>query len=49
MKDVRLVLPLIEEMKIVKLTDLFPDMSCVSSPKPRLSRGCDMLFSLSEI
>ena len=36
MKDIRLLLPLIEVMKIVRLTYLPPDMPRLSSPKPRL-------------
>ena len=38
-KDVRLLLPLIEAMKIVRLTSLLPDMPRLSSPKPRLKNG----------
>ena len=38
-KDVRLLLPLIEVMKIVRLTSLPLDMPHPSSPKPRLKYG----------
>ena len=39
MKNVRLLLPLIEVMKIVRSTSPIPDMPSLSSPTPRLKRG----------
>ena len=38
-KDLRLLLPLIEVMKIVRLTSLLPDMPRLSLLKPRLWHG----------
>ena len=39
MKDVRLVLPLIEVIKIVRLRSPLSDIPCLSSPTLRLSHG----------
>ena len=41
-EDVKLLMPLIEVMKIVRLTSLLPDMPRLSSPRPRLRHGCQL-------